>query len=247
MTQKTVAIVTGHSRGLGAALAHALLSLDIELLAISRNRNAQLAARYPNLLHEIELDLTDLDALNGWLAQHPLRDFFADANRVLLVNNAGLLAPVGPLADQDAGAIARTVSVNVAAPLMLAAAFAAQSAGIADRRIAHISSGAARNAYPGWSIYCATKAALDHHARAVALDENHGLRICSVAPGVIDTDMQAEIRNTGLERFPLRERFDALKRDGQLATPEHSASKLVDYLLSDAFGSAPTADVRELN
>jgi benzil reductase ((S)-benzoin forming) len=247
MTQKTVAIVTGHTRGLGAALADTLLSLDTDVLAISRNRNAELAARYPGKLQEVQLDLSDLDALNGWLAQDTLRSFLAPADRVLLVNNAGLLAPVGPLADQDAGAIARAVSVNVAAPLMLAAAFAAQSAGIADRRIAHISSGAARNAYPGWSIYCATKAALDHHARAVALDDNHGLRICSIAPGVIDTDMQAEIRGTGLDRFPMRERFDALKRDGQLATPEASASKLIDYLLSDAFGSAPTADVRELN
>ncbi len=95
-------------------------------------------------------------------------------------------------------------------------------------------------------MYCATKAALDQHARAVALDTNSGLRICSVAASVIDTDMQAEIRGTGLDRFPLRERFDVLKRDGQLATPQASARKLVDHLLSDAFGTALTADVREM-
>ena len=96
------------------------------------------------------------------------------------------------------------------------------------------------------SAICATKAALDHHARAIALDGNRALRICSVAPGVVDTDMQAEIRGTALERFPMRERFDALKRDGHLATPEASARKVVDYLLSDAFGDTPTADVRGL-
>ncbi|WP_244848401.1 SDR family oxidoreductase [Caballeronia sp. SL2Y3] len=246
MPQTTLAIVTGHTRGLGAALADALLSRDAEILAISRKRNAALAARYPGRLHEAELDLADLSALGAWLSDGALGRFLARADRVLLVNNAGMLAPVGPLADQDAGAVARAVSVNVAAPLMLAAAFAAASAQAADRRVAHISSGAARNAYPGWSIYCATKAALDHHARAVALDDNRGLRICSVAPGVVDTDMQAEIRGTALERFPLRERFDTLKREGQLATPEQSASKLVDFLLSDAFGSSPTADIREL-
>jgi NAD(P)-dependent dehydrogenase (short-subunit alcohol dehydrogenase family) len=246
MPQKTVAIVTGHTRGLGAALADSLLSRHADILAISRRRNAGLAARYPGRLQEVELDLADLSALTGWLADGAPGRFFAGADRVLLVNNAGMLAPVGPLADQDAGAVARAVSVNVAAPLMLAAAFAAASAHVADRRIVHISSGAARNAYPGWSIYCATKAALDHHARAVALDDNRGLRICSVAPGVVDTDMQAEIRGTEVDRFPLRERFDALKREGQLATPEESARKLVDYLLSDAFGSEPTADVREI-
>jgi hypothetical protein len=59
--------------------------------------------------------------------------------------------------------------------------------------------------------------------------------------------MQAEIRSTGLDRFPMRERFDALKRDGQLATPEESARKVADYLLSEAFGDTPTADVRDLN
>lgn len=155
---------------------------------------------------------------------------------MLLINNAGVLAPVGSLVDQDVDAVARAVvSVNVAAQVTAA-----------DRRIVHISSGAARNAYPGWSVYCATKAALDHHARAVASDGNVGLRIGSVAPGVVDTDMQAEIRGIGLERFPMRERFETLKREGKLATPEESARKLIDHVMSDDFGSTPTSDVRDL-
>ncbi|MGE5651882.1 MAG: SDR family NAD(P)-dependent oxidoreductase, partial [Bacillota bacterium] len=98
--------------------------------------------------------------------------------------------------------------------------------------------------YPGWSVYCATKAALDHHARAVVLDKNDALRICSLAPGVIDTGMQAEIRASSLEQFPLRERFDALKRDGALTAPDDGAARLVDYLLSDSFGRDPVADLR---
>jgi benzil reductase ((S)-benzoin forming) len=246
MPIKKVAIVTGHTRGLGAALAEILLSRDITVLALSRTRNAELAARFPGGLSEVELDLSNLAALETWLASHALRDALADADQALLVNNAGLLAPVGSLDAQDVGAIARAVSVNVAAPLMIAAAFATLAAPVADRRIVHVSSGAARNAYPGWSVYCATKAALDQHARAVTLDARDGLRICSIAPGVVDTDMQAEIRGIGRDRFPMRERFDALKRDGQLATPEQSARKLADYLLGDAFGHAPIADVREL-
>jgi benzil reductase ((S)-benzoin forming) len=246
MPSQTRAILTGHTRGLGAALAELLLDAGADVLAISRNRNPDLAARHPGKLQEVELDLADLTALTRWLAGGDLPRFLAGAGRVLLINNAGLLAPVGALADQDPAAVARTVSVNVAAPMALAAAVVQAGAQAADTRIVHISSGAARNAYPGWSVYCATKAALDHHARAAALDGNGALRICSVAPGVVDTDMQAEIRGTALERFPIRERFDALKRDGQLATPEESARKLIDYLLSDAFGDPPTTDVREL-
>ncbi|SAK48135.1 short chain dehydrogenase [Caballeronia hypogeia] len=249
MSDNIRAIVTGHTRGLGAALATSLLDHGAEVLAISRQRNASLVARHPNL-QQVELDLADLPGLGEWLSGDTLTRFIGGARRVMLINNAGVLAPVGSLADQEPGAIARAVSVNVAAPLMLSAAVAvavaAAGANATDTRIVHISSGAARNAYPGWSLYCATKAALDQHARAVALDGNRGLRICSIAPGVVDTDMQAEIRGIELERFPLRERFDALKRDGQLATPEESARKVIDHLLSDRFGEAPTADVREL-
>ena len=68
----------------------------------------------------------------------------------------------------------------------------------------------------------------------------------SVAPGVVDTDMQAQIRGIDEARFPLRERFEEMKRTGQLTSPGQAAGKFVDYLLSDAFGQTPTADIRSL-
>jgi hypothetical protein len=58
--------------------------------------------------------------------------------------------------------------------------------------------------------------------------------------------MQAEIRATPAERFPLLERFQALKRDGQLSTPEQASAKLLAYLLDDAYGQTPLADLRDL-
>ncbi|MET0858488.1 MAG: SDR family NAD(P)-dependent oxidoreductase, partial [Telluria sp.] len=146
--------------------------------------------------------------------------------------------------DQDVGEVARAITLNVAAPMMLASAVAAACAPGTACRILHVSSGAGRSAYPGWSVYCATKAALDQHARAVALDQNRDLRICSLAPGVIDTAMQAEIRATSLARFPLRQRFDQLKRDGELAEPARCAAALVDYLLGERFGAVPVDDLR---
>jgi NAD(P)-dependent dehydrogenase (short-subunit alcohol dehydrogenase family) len=242
------AIVTGHTRGLGAALAEQLLARGIAVLGVSRAGHPVLAERFPGLLIQAELDLSDLTRVVPWLAGDTLRNFTRGAARVLLINNAGTVQPIGPCEHLDASEIARAVSLNVAAPLMFASAFATASIEAHDRRIVHVSSGAARNAYAGWSIYCATKAALDHHARAAALDASHSgtLKICSVAPGVVDTDMQAEIRGTQSERFPLRERFEELKRSGQLSSPEQSASKLIGYLLSDNFGQAPTADVRDL-
>jgi hypothetical protein len=58
--------------------------------------------------------------------------------------------------------------------------------------------------------------------------------------------MQGQIRSMDEARFPLRERFANMKRSGQLASPEEAAGKFVEYLLSDAFGQTPTADIRSL-
>jgi benzil reductase ((S)-benzoin forming) len=245
------AIVTGHNRGLGAALAEQLLTRGIAVLGLSRSRNAALAARFPALLEETGLELADTARVAQWIGTDALRTFAAGAQTVVLINNAGMVQPIGPIEGQDVAAIGTAVSLNVATPLMLAAALAAVGRESGDhateRRIVHISSGAARNAYAGWSVYCATKAALDHHARAVALDANRALRICSLAPGVIDTNMQAEIRGSGKEQFPMRERFEDLKRNGQLSSPEDCALRVVDYVLSDAFGDTPVADIRDLS
>ncbi|MGF6773377.1 benzil reductase ((S)-benzoin forming) [Paraburkholderia sp. GAS199] len=240
------AIVTGHNRGLGAALAEQLLARNVAVLGLSRSRHADLHTRFPALLEEIELELGDPAQVAQWAASDALRAFTSGAQTVLLINNAGTMQPVGPVETQNPAEIATAISLNVAAPLMLSSALAAASVDATDRRIVHISSGAGRNAYPGWSVYCATKAALDHHARAVALDANRALRICSLAPGVIDTNMQAQIRGSDKDRFPMRERFEELKQNGQLATPEACATQLLDYAFSDAFGTTPVADIREV-
>lgn len=240
------AIVTGHSRGLGAAIARNLMARGIPVLGIARQSNTGLAAAYAPLLTEVALDLADTDALDHWLGTDALNAFFANAHRALLVNNAGVVSPVAPPGVQGAAAIARAVSLNVAAPLMLSDAVVAATVHLADRRILHISSGAARSAYAGWSVYCATKAALDHHARAVTEDAIAGVRISAVAPGVVDTDMQGELRASDPANFPALPRFEALKRDGQLVSPEDCAERLVTHTLSERFGQAPVADVREM-
>ena len=237
------AILTGHTRGLGAALTGLMLSREIAVLGLSRTRSSTPASP---LLQEVELDLANPAALGAWLGTETLARFIDGAHTVLLINNAGMLQPVGGIEGQDVNAIGRAVSLNVAAPLMLSAAVAAASPAVADRRIVHISSGAGRNAYPGWSIYCATKAALDQHTRATALDNVPGLRICSISPGALDTDMQSEIRDSGADRFPSHGKFEDLKRNGQLGSPELVASKMIDHLLSDEFGEMPVTDIRSL-
>ena len=237
------AIITGHTRGLGAAVARELLTRGVSVLGLARGKSAELDAEFPLLFDQVEIDLGDSTALAYWIAGGALKDFFDGASLALLVNNAGTVQPVGPLHEQDPLAVGRAVALNVAAPLMLAAAVVAATP-LAARRILHVSSGAGSSGYPGWSVYGATKAALDHHARCAALDAVPGLRVCSVAPGVIDTDMQAEIRATPLANFPNRQRFVDMQRNGQLSTAQACATRLVDFLLGPDFGKHAVQDLR---
>ena len=80
----------------------------------------------------------------------------------------------------------------------------------------------------------------------MALDGSTGVQICSLAPGVVDTDMQADIRAGSAALFPAIDRFKGLKADGNLSTPAAAAAKLVDYLLGEGFGEQAMADLRDL-
>jgi benzil reductase ((S)-benzoin forming) len=230
------AIVTGHTHGLGAAIAAELHARGVAVLGLARGTS-------PALFRQASLDLADSDALAGWVAGGEMERFFDKGDTALLVNNAGTVQPVGSLPQQDPLAVMQAVMLNVAAPLVLSAALAAIE-GLPQRRILHVSSGAGRKAYAGWSVYCATKAALDHHARAAMRDAVPGLLVCSLAPGVIDTAMQAQVRATPEERFPNRARFVDMHRNGELVSPQDCAARLVDFLLAEKFGREPVDDLR---
>src|SRR2546423_1361261 len=238
------AVVTGHSRGLGEAIAADLLARGLTVLGIARHENARLGAEFPPV-RQAALDLADSTALTRWLSTDALTQFVSGVGTALLVNNAGVLHPIGPPQTQDVEAVARAVSVNVGAALMFSAAFAGATTPRCEGRILHVSSGAGRKPYAGWSIYCATKAAVDQHARCVALDRTPHLLISSVAPGVIDTEMQAEIRSSTDERFPDRQRFVEMHRDKVLPSPEQTGGRLVDYALSDSFGREAVFELRD--
>lgn len=220
MTRK--AIVTGISRGLGAEIGAELERRGFEVLGISRSAGEA-------------VDLADPSALTSWLSGDTLRDFLADADDIVLVNNAGLLGPATLAGEQDAEATIAAVNVNVTAPILLTNAVLRDRPDALPVRVAHISSGAGRRPLEGWSVYCATKAAVDHHAQTVAAEQLPGVRIAAIAPGVVDTDMQAEIR--GSQDFPAREEFVAMKDEGRLATAAEAGAGVVDLLLSDGYGS----------
>ncbi len=243
------AIVTGHSRGLGSALAAALLARGISVLGLARSGNADLQAQYAGLSQHA-VDLSDPYALRDWLSSGALEQFVGNPDTdgaVLLVNNAASAGPLGLCGTLGHAAIAAALTVNVAAPLMLSERLMALP-GLRERRIMHISSGASIDALPAWSTYCASKAALDQHARCIALERQTQMqtqtqiqavvRIASVLPGVIDTPMQSALRHPDAV-FPLQDMFVRLHDTGLLQTPASCARRLVALLLHDNFGAAP--------
>jgi NAD(P)-dependent dehydrogenase (short-subunit alcohol dehydrogenase family) len=118
----------------------------------------------------------------------------------------------------------------------------------ADRKVLNISSGLARRAMASQAAYCAAKSGMDHFTRCVALEEAeqaNGARVCSLAPGVIDTEMQVQLRSTDPSQFPDVENFIRLKNDGALTSPAEAAARVLAYLARADFGSSPVADVRD--
>lgn len=247
MTPSIVAIVTGASRGLGQALALGLLSPDTLLVTVSRHLNsdlAALAAKSGCALQQHQADLADPMAAQQ-LATHIMANLPTTAKRYLLINNAGTVSPVGLASGlNSAAAISAAFSLNVTSVMLLTAAFLTHVPGLdTDRRILNISSGAGRSATPGWGVYCASKAALDRYSQVIDA-EHHAVRIVSIAPGVIDTTMQEQIRASDPMQFPNQSRFINLHAQGQLTSPKTVAAQLLLYIDRDDFGTTVLDDIR---
>ncbi|MEY2688914.1 MAG: hypothetical protein RL375_3112 [Pseudomonadota bacterium] len=243
-----LSIVTGASRGLGLALCHQLLQQGHVVVAIAR-QPTELPPLPGGELLSWQQDLADPVAaarrLGSWLAGND-DSRWASAT---LINNAGVVADPAPLADGTDEALSNSLRVGLEAPTLLTAAFLrATSAWTVPRKVLLISSGLGRRAMAGSASYCAAKAGMDHLARAVALEEAaraHGARIVSLAPGVIDTDMQVQLREADPLLFPERARFAALKASGQLDSADQAATKVLAFLGRTGFGDDPVADVRQ--
>lgn len=225
MTRK--AIVTGDSRGLGAELSRQLGEDGWEVLGLSRSAG---------------VDLSSPGDLDTWLDGDTLSSFLSDAREIVLINNAGTVTPVELTGRLSPTEIATTVNLNVTAPIALTDAVIRHRPEGVPVRVVHISSGAGRHPYPGWSVYCATKAAVDMHAQALAEEGIDGVRVAAIAPGIVDTDMQATIRSS--DGFPLRDQFVGYKDSGALSTPENAAAKILGILHREDFGEKVLTDVR---
>jgi benzil reductase ((S)-benzoin forming) len=227
-------VVTGTTRGLGRALAERIAKdPSNELITLSRGQ-ADLADPA-----SIESAWDDLDRR---IAGKPYA-------KAVLINNAGVIPPIGPLERADPAELERNLAVNLLAPMLLMRRFLRATGAVPLRRIINLSSGAARRPIFGWSAYCAAKAGLDMASRAVALEaETRGLavEVSSLAPGVIDTPMQEKVRGASAEDFMDVERFRTMKADGTLRPAADVAADILRLEGAGKLRGDPIQDLRQL-
>ena len=238
-------IITGHSRGLGKALTSHYQRNGYAVMGISRTITAETNIHIEPLLTQVTLDLSQTDQLISWLSGSLLTEFLATASEIILINNAGSAHPNAILGRQSASEITTTIALNVTAPLLLSNAVMQAKPKNRYLKIVHISSGEGRKSYPGWSVYGATKAALDQHALCIAAEQHIDVAIASIAPGVVDTGMQAQIRQAKSVDFPLLSRFQDLAQNGGLTAPTSTAECIATLIQAANFGRQIILDVRE--
>jgi benzil reductase ((S)-benzoin forming) len=214
--------ITGGSSGLGLALARSV-PFPATVVDISRSGPPDKSFGH------IPADLSDA---GSWEKVGTELARLLDVNgpdRVVFIHAAGTISPIGFAGEVDTDAYRANVILNSAAGQVLGHVFLEA---VRDRDgtfdLVMITSGAASSVYAGWSSYGAGKAALDQWVRNVGAEqeERGWARVAAIAPGVVATDMQRQIRDTSQRDFPTVDRFHSLYEDGVLAKPEDAAERI---------------------
>ncbi|MFB1082953.1 SDR family NAD(P)-dependent oxidoreductase [Jeotgalibacillus sp. JSM ZJ347] len=225
------AIVTGGSKGLGAAIVSHFIDHEIEVTDVSRSGNSSLKGneRYQHRKVDMTSLSESLHFLRSWTEEQK------ELSKLYLIQNAGTVQPMETVGDMDPSAIETAIALNYTAP----AAWANLAFKLADEQgfelvIVNITSGAADKPNHGWSVYGSTKAALNLFTETAALEQGDGgHKIISFSPSIMDTGMQEEIRSTDAASFAAVETFQQYKEQGKLRKPEEVGGVLVNILMNE--------------
>lgn len=236
--------ITGTSRGIGEALKNQLLKNPKNVVLGTSRSQIPASSNYQHFITDLSV-LSDINKLS--------EDFFSikgEAEKLVLINNAGTIGEVGHLGEIKNDELAKLYLVNVIAPVILLNTFISRFKNDkAEKIVMNMSSGAAYKPKDGWAGYCSSKAALDMASKVCALENDlidSGVKIFSVAPGIVDTQMQSEIRKVNVQRFSEVQRFKQFKENGDLSDPAATAEKLLNLIENASRYSEVLQDVRNL-
>ena len=212
--------ITGSSSGLGKALA--------ELLLEDKNNHVVGIARRETIQHEryihYALDLKEV------INKNIFQKLTYTCKKVVLINNAGDVGPITRVGSQSYEEVADNYTINVTAPSFLCNQFVqAYQNDKVQKIIINVSSGAGKHPIEAWSTYCASKAALDMFTQVLKA-EHPDFKVFAVAPGIVDTPMQDNIRNANEQHFPHLDRFQSYKADGDLVSAREIALKYLKII-----------------
>lgn len=244
-------IITGTSSGLGEAIAIQAIKAKHNVFCISRKLNeklVELATAFNTGVWYYEADLIKEKEIPEIMADIFNNMDTDSISELTLINNAGIIEPIGPMGKIDNLEILQHVNINLLAPLLLINEFISRSESFhIKKNIINISSGAATNPYFGWCLYCSAKAGLDMITKTVGLEQaqqENPVMILSIAPGVIDTPMQRKLRETDINDFPMKPRFDKLYEDNLLKSPIDAANQILGIIENATYSTGEKIDLR---
>lgn len=217
--------ITGTSRGLGKAIALQVLQQeDVIVYGYARHQSIY----HDRYVHR-SIDLSDVAAIQS--LEFPSTE---SMEKMVLINNAGTLGQIAFTGHIDTDKMAAAYHLNVLATHAFSNGFIrAYRDVLAKKVLINITSGAAQNAYAGWSMYCASKAAVDMLTKCIHAEMSgtkNPFFVYAIAPGIMDTDMQADIRLADSAHFPRKEKFTALHADGQLLPVDRVAKAYIEFV-----------------
>lgn len=239
------AIVTGVSRGLGEALAAALLERGFAVTGIGRASSGRLSGEHYRF---VLCDLADVVGMDATVAPALSTIAEAGAEYVCLINNAATAEPVGVIGGLNDGAIAASLAANLTAPIVLANLFCRVFTDAAQRRrVINVSSGAAQSALPGAGLYSIAKAGVEMLTKQLCADHQvPTFKAITVRPGIINTGMQQFMRTRPHDVLPSLALFQGFHQSGQLVPPDAVAAKIADTLVLGEVEQGRTYSYKEL-
>jgi len=231
--------ITGSSQGLGKSLTELLLQ-DSNNFVYGFARNQSI--NHANYIHT-SIDLSNLTKVQEY--EFPTLE---NPEKVILINNAGIVGDVNHIGNINNQKIIDCYNLNLIAPSVLTNNFVAKYIQ-PEKLVLNISSGAGRTPIDGWNTYCATKAGLDMFSQTIneeAKIANTNLTVLSLAPGIIDTGMQTQIRSSKKEGFSNIEKFIEYKQNGDLVAPEKTAQQVLRFINETELHQNVICSVRDL-